>query len=248
VGWGGLCFLEEKIKSRSCKLRSVWAFPPSCCYTYGGIIVPDKCNTAAGWAPRPLAWASPSQRLTYSSPPLARPRSCRPPDHPTLRVVTHTGGIIVPVMCNTVAGGASAGIAVGVGRALAEQYGKRRWLARDVLCPGVNRSRRNAGSRVPLSAPRRPASGRVTDDEDKRVPHKMSRDYAGLAPRPVLTGSEIEAWLGVGHGAPGRGRQRACDSPISGFFSGTATFGPGEPNETTLTSVGGTDCFIAKYR
>ena len=30
-------------------------------------------------------------------------------------------------------------------------------------------------------------------------------------------------------------------------FPGTATFGPGEPNETTLTASGGNDIFVAKY-
>jgi uncharacterized delta-60 repeat protein len=32
-----------------------------------------------------------------------------------------------------------------------------------------------------------------------------------------------------------------------GMFIGSATFGPGEPSETVLTSAGGQDCFISRY-
>ena len=38
----------------------------------------------------------------------------------------------------------------------------------------------------------------------------------------------------------------AGNSYVTGGFGGTATFGPGETNETTLTSAGG-DAFVAKY-
>jgi hypothetical protein len=40
------------------------------------------------------------------------------------------------------------------------------------------------------------------------------------------------------------------DSLVAGGFRGIATFGEGEPNETTLTSPGptDTDIFVAKYR
>jgi hypothetical protein len=34
---------------------------------------------------------------------------------------------------------------------------------------------------------------------------------------------------------------------VTGRFNGDATFGPGEPNETTLTSAGFADCFIARF-
>ena len=34
---------------------------------------------------------------------------------------------------------------------------------------------------------------------------------------------------------------------VTGCFAGSATFGPGEPNETVLTSVGSYDIFIARY-
>ncbi|MDY6986929.1 MAG: SBBP repeat-containing protein, partial [Thermodesulfobacteriota bacterium] len=34
---------------------------------------------------------------------------------------------------------------------------------------------------------------------------------------------------------------------VTGFFEGTATFGAGEANETTLTSAGNFDIFVAKY-
>ena len=34
---------------------------------------------------------------------------------------------------------------------------------------------------------------------------------------------------------------------VTGYFEGSATFGPGEPNETVLTSAGGNAIFIARY-
>ncbi len=34
---------------------------------------------------------------------------------------------------------------------------------------------------------------------------------------------------------------------VTGTFSGTATFGPGQANETQLTPAGEEDIFIAKY-
>ena len=37
------------------------------------------------------------------------------------------------------------------------------------------------------------------------------------------------------------------NSYVTGFFNDMATFGPGEPNETTLTSAGSGDIFVAKY-
>ena len=40
---------------------------------------------------------------------------------------------------------------------------------------------------------------------------------------------------------------RSGSAIVTGEFAGTMTFGEGERNETTLTSSGGTDIFIAKY-
>ena len=37
------------------------------------------------------------------------------------------------------------------------------------------------------------------------------------------------------------------NSYVIGSFGGTATFGPGEANETTLTAAGGNDIFVANY-
>ena len=34
---------------------------------------------------------------------------------------------------------------------------------------------------------------------------------------------------------------------VTGSFNGTATFGPGDPGETLLTSAGGDDIFVARY-
>ena len=34
---------------------------------------------------------------------------------------------------------------------------------------------------------------------------------------------------------------------VTGSFSGTATFGPGEPGQTVFTSAGGYDIFVARY-
>ena len=55
--------------------------------------------------------------------------------------------------------------------------------------------------------------------------------------------------------AGGALRDRGKDVAVSpggaimatGYFNGTATFGPGEANETTLTSAGGWDIYLAKY-
>jgi hypothetical protein len=47
-----------------------------------------------------------------------------------------------------------------------------------------------------------------------------------------------------GHGIATDG---AGNSAVTGFFSGTATFGPGEVNETTLASAGAFDIFVAQY-
>src|SRR5439155_1564249 len=37
------------------------------------------------------------------------------------------------------------------------------------------------------------------------------------------------------------------NSYVTGFFFSTATFGPGEVNQTVLTAVGSDDIFVAKY-
>ena len=47
---------------------------------------------------------------------------------------------------------------------------------------------------------------------------------------------------GLGIGVDGFG-----NSYVTGWFTGTATFGQGEPNETTLTSAGDRDIFVVKY-
>ena len=39
----------------------------------------------------------------------------------------------------------------------------------------------------------------------------------------------------------------AGNSHVTGLFCGSATFGSGEANETTLTSAGSSDIFVAKY-
>jgi hypothetical protein len=39
----------------------------------------------------------------------------------------------------------------------------------------------------------------------------------------------------------------AGNSLVTGFFTGTTAFGPGESNETALTAVGPSDLFVAKY-
>ena len=37
------------------------------------------------------------------------------------------------------------------------------------------------------------------------------------------------------------------NSYVTGFFNGTATFGQGQANQTTLTSAGSDDIFVAQY-
>ncbi len=54
-------------------------------------------------------------------------------------------------------------------------------------------------------------------------------------------GADLDVSNGVAVDAAG-------NSLVTGvFFSGTATFGAGEPNATVLTKVGGGDAFLAKY-
>jgi hypothetical protein len=52
-----------------------------------------------------------------------------------------------------------------------------------------------------------------------------------------------------GHNDEGLGITTLSDNStvVTGWFFGSATFGPGEPNQTVLTSVGGWDIFIARY-
>ncbi len=45
----------------------------------------------------------------------------------------------------------------------------------------------------------------------------------------------------------GIGVDSSGNSYVTGVFEGTATFGPGEANQTMLTSTGNSDVFIAKY-
>ena len=53
-------------------------------------------------------------------------------------------------------------------------------------------------------------------------------------------GSDIGIGSGISVGTDGT-------AVVTGHFEGTATFGPGEANETTLTSAEGYDIFVAKY-
>jgi hypothetical protein len=52
---------------------------------------------------------------------------------------------------------------------------------------------------------------------------------------------------GSGSGASGIAIDGAGASHVTGFFRGTATFGLGEANQTTLNAIGLTDIFVAKY-
>ena len=54
--------------------------------------------------------------------------------------------------------------------------------------------------------------------------------------------STESGFRGFGIGIDGSG-----NSYVTGWFQGTATFGPGEPNETQLSPAGGNSMFIAKY-
>jgi hypothetical protein len=55
-----------------------------------------------------------------------------------------------------------------------------------------------------------------------------------------LAGSSQSGGVGIGVDSAG-------NSYVTGYFFGTATFGPGEANETALVVAGGHDIFIAKY-
>ena len=57
-------------------------------------------------------------------------------------------------------------------------------------------------------------------------------------------GTGLDQGIGIG----GVALDGAGDLYVSGRISGTVRFGPGEPNETTLTSIGDTDIVIAKMQ
>jgi hypothetical protein len=51
----------------------------------------------------------------------------------------------------------------------------------------------------------------------------------------------------AGDGGQGIATAHRAESYVTGIFSGTAVFGQGEPNETTLTAAGLSDIFVANY-
>ena len=53
--------------------------------------------------------------------------------------------------------------------------------------------------------------------------------------------------IGTGDFGAGIGLDASGNSYVTGQFEGSATFGAGEANETTLRSAGGSDIFVAKY-
>src|SRR5437667_314462 len=53
-------------------------------------------------------------------------------------------------------------------------------------------------------------------------------------------GTAADQGYGIAVGSSG-------NSYVTGAFSGSATFGSGEANQTILTAAGGTDIFVAKY-
>lgn len=84
----------------------------------------------------------------------------------------------------------------------------------------------------------------------------------GCAPDPVLGGCVVTTWKVGAGGAPVWVRQSTGVNSGSGYgisvdssgnsyavgqFFGTATFGTGEPNQTTLTSSVNGDLFVSKY-
>ena len=73
---------------------------------------------------------------------------------------------------------------------------------------------------------------------------------ATTAPSPAL-GSELIWVTQAGGTAYDQGLGIALDAAgnklVTGYFTDTATFGAGEPNETVLTSAGYSDIFVAKF-
>jgi beta-propeller repeat-containing protein len=68
-------------------------------------------------------------------------------------------------------------------------------------------------------------------------------DSSGLlqwAKRAGAGGTSIDQGMGIAVDGSGNGY-------VAGYFNGTATFGQGEANQTTLTSAGGADIYVAKF-
>jgi len=65
-------------------------------------------------------------------------------------------------------------------------------------------------------------------------------EYSNVASASRAGGAAFDEATGVASFADG-------SYVVVGFFSGQAVFAAGEPEETTLTSAGGTDIFLAKY-
>ncbi len=69
---------------------------------------------------------------------------------------------------------------------------------------------------------------------------------AKYAPDGTLLWAKQEVASSAGSGGHGIALDAAGDILVTGYFTDTAIFGPGEPNETVLAA--GTDMFLAKYR
>jgi hypothetical protein len=83
---------------------------------------------------------------------------------------------------------------------------------------------------------------------DARVVVRLFKNPGGASCETVTLDYAKRAGGTNGDGGSGIAVDAEGNSVVTGHFSGSATFGAGEPNETELNSAGGSDIFMARFK